>query len=461
MPTRGLVRPFLALFSLLFSLFAVQAFADSHVRIVRLSTVDGSVQIDRAVGSGFEKALPNLPITQGAKLRAHGEGRAEIEFEDGSTLRLVDGAAVEFPQLLLRDSGARATTVEVKGGTTYVNFGAKNNDEFAVVFAQQTAHMTLPVHFRLEIKDDDTAVLSVFKGELSVQGPEGTVNISRKQSASFDLAKPGEYKLSKNIEDLPFDEWDKRQDQYHNEYLAGTSTINSPYAYGMSDLAYYGNFFNAPGYGMVWQPFFTDASWNPFMDGAWSWYPGAGYMWISSYPWGWMPYRYGSWAFIPGFGWGWEPGYWNSWAAMPLVTNLPQGFVTPRPPVVVGGVHNTVIVNRGIGLVPTPNANNKLVVRSNSAGLGIPRGSLQNPAEISQRVLQTGSATVRLRPTSPPPMQPAVFPGMSSPGMSSPGMPSPGMSQGSPSFGSGPSSNSSEPIRSGASTGSRGAAPRR
>ena len=54
---------------------AVPSFADSQARIVRLSQVDGDVQIDRNTGQGYEKAFINLPVTQGAKLRT-GAGRA-------------------------------------------------------------------------------------------------------------------------------------------------------------------------------------------------------------------------------------------------------------------------------------------------------------------------------------------------------------------------------------------------
>ena len=42
------------------SLFAVPALADSQARIVRLSDVQGSVQIDKNTGLGFENAFLNL-----------------------------------------------------------------------------------------------------------------------------------------------------------------------------------------------------------------------------------------------------------------------------------------------------------------------------------------------------------------------------------------------------------------
>ena len=52
-------------------------FADSHARIVRLSDIEGSVQIDRNTGQGFEKAIMNMPITQGMRLETGQSGRAE------------------------------------------------------------------------------------------------------------------------------------------------------------------------------------------------------------------------------------------------------------------------------------------------------------------------------------------------------------------------------------------------
>ena len=68
--------------------------ADSQARIVRLSDVQGSVQIDKNTGMGFENAFLNLPVTQGTQLRTRDRGRAEIEFEDGSTLRLAPNTTV-------------------------------------------------------------------------------------------------------------------------------------------------------------------------------------------------------------------------------------------------------------------------------------------------------------------------------------------------------------------------------
>src|SRR3989441_3169118 len=208
-------------------LLALPAFADSQVRIVRLSQVDGDVQADRNTGQGFEKAFLNMPVTQGMKLRTNRDGRAEIEFEDGSTLRMVPHTIVVFPELLLRDLGAQATAVNVRDGTAYVNFTGKKDDEFTLSFAHEKVSLTKPAHLRIELGDTD-ATMAVFKGDVQVEGPSGGVNVGKKQTATFDLADQDRYALAKNLEPDPYDEWDKQQEQYHQRYTAANSY--SPYS---------------------------------------------------------------------------------------------------------------------------------------------------------------------------------------------------------------------------------------
>src|SRR3981081_3955712 len=87
------------------ALVALPAMADSQARIVRLSDVQGAVQIDKNTGMGFEKAFLNLPITQGTRLRTRDTGRAEIEFEDGSAVRLAPNTTIDFSRLGRSDAG--------------------------------------------------------------------------------------------------------------------------------------------------------------------------------------------------------------------------------------------------------------------------------------------------------------------------------------------------------------------
>src|SRR5712671_7455626 len=92
----------LAMWAVLAAAFlVVSASAESKARIVRLSEVQGTVQIDRIAGEGFSKAFINLPVIEGSRVKTGNDGRAEVEFEDGSTLRLAPGSEVDFVHLAL------------------------------------------------------------------------------------------------------------------------------------------------------------------------------------------------------------------------------------------------------------------------------------------------------------------------------------------------------------------------
>ena len=206
---------------------AVPSFADSQARIVRLSQVDGDVQIDRNTGQGYEKAFINLPITQGTKLRAGQDARAEIEFEDGSTLRITPG----YGRGISRAGAARLRRPGLEpgtsGGTAYLNFKGDKQEEFTLAFGQDRLALTKPAHLRIELKDAN-ATVAVFKGDVEVDSASGRVKVEKKHSATFALAGTGPYTLANNLEPDPYDEWDKQQDKYHQQYSVSNSY--SPYA---------------------------------------------------------------------------------------------------------------------------------------------------------------------------------------------------------------------------------------
>lgn len=391
----------------------VSASAESKARIVRLSEVQGTVQIDRAAGDRFDKAFINLPVIEGSRLKTGKDGRAEVEFEDGSALRLAPDSEVDFTRLALGDDGQKLSTVQLVSGTVYANLhskksGEKAGDQFTLNFAREAVTVAGAAHFRVELDGTSKATLAVFKGKVSATSPSGEFEVAEKHSATIDVAKDDPangdpagkdtFVIAKNYEVEPSDAWDRQQTDYHDRYAsAGGSGISSPYGYGMSDLNYYGSFMNVAGYGSVWQPYFIDAAWSPFQDGGWAFYPGAGYMWVSGYPWGWMPYNYGNWAFIPGFGWVWEPGYYNPWYGIPRVVNPPVRTKVPTPPV---RGQQTVMVGRGLAANPAAGTPRRLTINPGSAGFGVPRGSVRHLDRVAKTMDRTSRPVVVA--TAPP-----------------------------------------------------------
>jgi hypothetical protein len=362
---------------------------NSKVRIVRLSEVKGEVQLDRKIDRGFESAMANLPVTEGATLKT-GDGVVEVEFEDNSTVRVGQNSLVEFPRLELLPSGAKASSIKVLQGTVYVNLLNTKGNEFTVAFGQEKLNLPPDSHIRLQLTPSE-ANLAVLHGEALVETPSGSTAVGKNKTMTFNLASQTPPVIAKSVAQGPLDAWDNNSVQYHKSYANATSFGNSPYAYGINDMNYYGSFINAGGCGSMWRPYFTSASWDPFGNGAWAYYPSAGYSWVSPYPWGWTPYHYGSWSYCQGTGWGWQPG--GAWMGLANY-NSPAGFNHPLKPtrVPVKGEPALVPVNHQPLAASGLASHDTFVFRKDSAGLGVPRGTLGKLNSFSGETVQHGMA---------------------------------------------------------------------
>jgi hypothetical protein len=382
--------------------FSPKALADSQARIVRLSYVDGDVQMDRRDGRGFEHAFLNMPLTPGTRLSTGADGRAEIEFEDGSTVRLTPGALVETQSLDLRSSGGKYTLVDLQEGTAYFNIRKlKDDDDFRASTGRREFSLTRASRFRL-VADPSQVVLAVFKGEVEVVGESGRITVRKDETLTLDLNDSARYFLAKGVSEDRYDDWDHERDQYRERYasVGNYSGYSSAYSYGIADLNYWGSYNYISGYGYMWRPYFYDASWSPFSDGGWYFYPGSGWIWVSAYPWGWMPYRYGNWYYISGHGWCWRPGrHWNTWSPGFVAHNAPQGYRLPVAPPRTGR-HAPVVVGRGPATILPPRdpgpehliGNRDLLGRrGGSAAGGSGSGAVVTPHPVPQRPSSGGT----------------------------------------------------------------------
>lgn len=383
----------------------------SKVRIVRLSEVKGQVQLDRNAGRGYEPGIANLPIVEGSKLKTE-EGVAEVEFEDNSSLRVAPESIVEFPTLGRMATGGTASTVHLVQGMAYVSLVKSNTNQFNLMFGNQNLVLPAPSHIRLQLAGTE-ARLAVLDGNLRLTEASGaTVDVSKKKTVTFDLLEHKQPEVAKDIAPEPFDSWDHNAVDYHSRVASVSAFNGSPYSYGMNDMMYYGSFVGGCGGGMMWRPYFASAAWDPYSNGAWAYYQGAGYSWVSPYPWGWMPYHYGSWSFCPGMGWGWMPGgYWNGLNNYAMIPATAGGGGST-----VGGIHRPVrpVGPPGVRQPSMLAVSSKPLVRSeitsreaftfrkDSAGLGIPRDGFGKLAKFSQHAEAHGAANQHIYFSAPP-----------------------------------------------------------
>ena len=98
-----------------------------------------------------------------------------------------------------------------------------------------------------------------------------------------------------------------------------------------SNLSQHGSWLLSAQYGHVWQPREYNRQWSPYYDGHWI-YTDMGWAWVSDYPWGAIPYHYGTWVDDPSVGWVWIPG--RIWAPAWVVFRTTPDYIgwAPVPP---------------------------------------------------------------------------------------------------------------------------------
>jgi FecR protein len=355
----------------------------NNVRAVRLSDVEGKVQIFNGADPAFNQAQVNMPVVEGMRLVTAEDGRVEIQFEDGSVARITPNSSLTLAQLHRSPDGSTITTIDASTGLTYYELNGRSG-QYSVRFGPNTVTPTDSAIFRVNL-DGNPADLAVTHGTVHVSdGQNLAVDVRTNHSIRFDTQTPGQYQLVQSVAADTWDQWNSDRDQAlatleENATTARASTGN-PDDPGWSDLDYYGDWYNVPGYGMAWSPSGVGSGWDPFGVGAWGYYSGIGYTWISGYSWGWWPYHCGAWSWFDSFGWMWFPGNCGfgftgvGWYPYASVWRCPPNYRPPLRPTVPGthGLpsHNRILhvepliaVNRGSfdqqfrllgGVKPTP-----------------------------------------------------------------------------------------------------------
>lgn len=321
-------------FLLLASFFTIAAFSStedtgqppssvelSHVRVVRLSFMEGAVTLRRAGSTEWERAMLNSPIQEGFSLATGKKSFVEVEFENGSTVRLGELSGVDFSQLALTAQGGRINHLTLDQGYATFHVIPERHDEYTLSAAGVTVAPRGKAEFRSDLNQDRLRV-EVFDGHVQASDSSQTENLGKNHALVRDISSSAPFQVTDKVQKDDWDKWTSARDQQSalavNEEAMG---INAP-IYGWDDLDVYGEWSYFPGYGNGWAPY-EPTGWSPYSAGMWDWYPSMGYTWTSAEPWGWLPFHYGFWNFSPGAGWFWMPGSFAGWS--PAMVNWYSG----------------------------------------------------------------------------------------------------------------------------------------
>lgn len=285
--------------------------AGAPARAVRLSYVDGTVHLAQGNQVIADKAVVNTPLLEGMVLATGDDGKAEIQFEDGSVARLAPDSSLMLKVLRGQGTSGQAE-MDVSGGLTYFEMqGSGQVGPINVRFGD--ALVTTSGFTVMRIKDDTPpGELAVFSGNAHVQRDVGlSADVHGGENLMLSTSD-----VAESIEPDSWDTWNSDRDQELNAEAQAESGAPNDVNGGQNsspawnDLDANGTWYNVPDQGYVWSPYdASNADFDPYGNGNWMWMPGYGYTWVSGYSWGYLPYQCGAWNFYDGFGWGWAPGF--------------------------------------------------------------------------------------------------------------------------------------------------------
>ncbi len=195
-----------------------QPHGNTKVAIAWLSEVSGEVELASAFDQEFQRPLNHTAIVQGNIIRT-GMGRAEVELEDQSTIRVGPYSVIAFSRLELLPSGTKVSAVRGLRGTIYISLmpnyivDTRGND-FELKFGQQRVSLRPSGHVRLEM-DRTEARLAMLEGKGQVDGPFGSMELARKRTFTFNLAEQSQPDIVKKVASNPMDKWDRWAVAYH------------------------------------------------------------------------------------------------------------------------------------------------------------------------------------------------------------------------------------------------------
>ncbi len=325
-------------------------------RAARLTSMQGTV----TVTDGNNPAVPaqmNLPLLTGVQLATGEDGQAEIEFEDGSVARLTPNSALSLDTLAVDPNGVFTTNLSLLSGLAYFELRATPEYVYSINAGGDVLSPVENTTVRVDF-DEPPASFAVLDGTAHVERAGGyQTDVRAGESLRADASSPSRYFLTEQIVSDSWDQWNEDMDQNAAAQSADTTAVRDNYAgaqgYGWSDLDADGTWYDVSGQGPVWQPYSAEdaADFDPYGNGAWVWYPGTGYLWASSYSWGWTPYRCGTWSYYSSFGWGWAPGAacgGSGWgfAGGGFAVNIgagPRGYRPVRVPIAKPGPRRPVL----------------------------------------------------------------------------------------------------------------------
>lgn len=405
-----------SLFILIMLLLAATSVFADDLGLIRLSLIEGDVQLLIQDTTDWTDATINIPLNEGDRVWVPDDGKAELQVRGGACVR-ADG-----------DTSLDILTVDHDSAQYYLDRGHiySNNRQGGIKNIQIDTPLTSIRSYdnsimMIDVSEDGVTEVSVLKGYVYAESKAGATRVNAGNTLTI--------RDERNAEIAPisppdeWEQWNMARDQRLAAWGDSARYLPDDLHEYASDFDDYGRWVYVGDYGYVWSPIVPMSGWAPYTMGSWIWIRGS-HVWVDYYPWGWAPSHYGRWIFLASHGWCWVPPavgavYWGPGFVGWIVTPTYVAWVPLAPGEIYYGYGyygpwsvNITSVNINTVVVKRPYVNARVndavvVVKRETFGTGkrLPIKVKENPFEVRER----GTRQVDFVPPRARPKQPIII----------------------------------------------------
>jgi hypothetical protein len=301
-----------------------------------VSLVEGNPKIVRTDNTQ-EDAVVNLPIAPGDVIATGKGSRCEIQFDNGTVMRLGKNTQLKVITVLAPSLTSRwkITTLELLKGKLYSINQSYNKEKFQIITPNAAVHLKNNSISTIDIRENDETHFFSDHGKFQVMYGNKVKSLKTetvKKGQGF-LVTTDDKVVSDTKRDIDFLSWNQYIDKNYKDLHYGVSKLPAKiykYPKGLVHWAerwstLFGEWVYDELFGYVWKPADEQFAYSarPFFHAKFTTINNELFL-VPSQPWGWAPAHMGTWVWMK-WGWTWVPGSAFSngiWSA--VFPNSPQ-----------------------------------------------------------------------------------------------------------------------------------------
>ncbi len=153
-----------------------------------------------------------MPIEQGVSIATAKHSIVEVQFENGSTLRLGELSRVDFMQMGIGSDGGYINHLRLAVGITTVNIVRQRHDEYVLVASGASLVPHGKSEFRADLSRGHLRV-EVFKGRVQAADSSQSQLLRSNQVLACDYSVRADFQVTGNIQMDDWDRWVQERDR--------------------------------------------------------------------------------------------------------------------------------------------------------------------------------------------------------------------------------------------------------